>query len=137
MNKSTFLKFVSKGLGCDDGRAEAVTLIVFQELRSRITPKEAADAAAQLPLDLRRLWLDGERPERAVARLHRAEFVGRVRNRSLLPDDTEAERAVRVVFRALQRALGSAHGIEGEAGDIWSQLPKDLKEMWLEASDGR
>ena len=34
----------------------------------------------------------------------------------------------------LQRALGSPTGREGEAWDVLSQLPKDLKGLWLDAS---
>jgi uncharacterized protein (DUF2267 family) len=52
-----------------------------------------------------------------------------------LPDDGEARRAVRVVFAVLQRLLGSRHGVEGEAWDVFSQLPKDLKKLWLTAAD--
>jgi uncharacterized protein (DUF2267 family) len=53
----------------------------------------------------------------------------------VLPDDAEAERAVRAVFGALQRLLGSRTGREGEAWDVFSQLPKDLKQLWLDAAD--
>lgn len=134
MDRKTFIRGVSASLACDEARAEAITLIVFQELRGRITPREAADAAAQMPLSLRELWLDGEDPKRGVSRLHRAEFLGRVRNRAMLGDDGEAERASKAVFRILQHALGSAHGTEGEAWDILSQLPKDLKDLWIEAA---
>jgi uncharacterized protein (DUF2267 family) len=69
-----------------------------------------------------------------VRRTHRNEFIGRVRQRAVLTDDREAERAVRVVFSALQYALCSPHGTEGEAWHIFAQLPKDMKSLWLEAS---
>jgi uncharacterized protein (DUF2267 family) len=134
MNRNAFVRSVSQSLECDPGRAEAIALVVFRELRSRITVKEAADVAAQMPQPLRELWLDGEDPNRRVERLHREEFVGRVRRRAVLPDDAEAERAVKAVFRALQTALGSAHGTEGEAWDILSQLPRDLKALWMDAA---
>jgi uncharacterized protein (DUF2267 family) len=134
MDRKTFLHDVGQRMACDVGRAEAMTLVVFQELRGRITVKEAGHVAAQMPHALRELWLDGENPQRGVERVHRAEFVGRVRNRLLLPDDAEAERAVKAVFRTLQHALGSAHGTEGEAWDILSQLPRDLKSLWTDAA---
>jgi len=69
-----------------------------------------------------------------VTRTHAAEFMGRVRRRAVLPDDAEAERSVLAVFGALQKLLGSPTGKEGEAWDIFSQLPKDLKKLWLAAS---
>lgn len=126
---------VAHQLGCHRKQAEGLTFAVFQELRDRITPKEAADVAAQLPAPLKRLWLEQERADRPVRRVHKEEFLGRVRRRAGLADDVEAERTVRAVFKGLQRVLGSATGKEGEAWDIFSQLPKDLKQLWLEASE--
>jgi uncharacterized protein (DUF2267 family) len=63
--------------------------------------------------------------------VHAAEFIGRVRRRVVLPDDAEAERAVRAVFRALRTLLGSPSGLTGEAWDVFSVLPKDMKSLWL------
>jgi hypothetical protein len=51
-----------------------------------------------------------------------------------LPDDGEAERAVKAVFGTLQRLLGSPTGKEGEAWDVFSVLPKDLKMLWLSSA---
>jgi uncharacterized protein (DUF2267 family) len=134
MDRSTFLRIVADRLRCDRERADALTVIVFQELRARLTPKEAADVASQLSGPLKACWLEDERPKRQVRRTHRAEFIGRVRQRAVLADDREAERAVRAVFGALQYALSSPHGTEGEAGHVFAQLPKDLKSLWLEAA---
>lgn len=112
-----------------------MTFAVFQELRDRLTPKEAADVAAQLPTPLRRLWEEWDRPCRPVAKTHEQEFMGRVRRWAVLPDDAEAERGVRAVFAALQTLLGSPTGNEGEAWDVFSVLPKDLKRLWLAARE--
>ncbi len=134
MKEQEFLRSVADSLRCDAQRSESVAFVVLEELRERITPAEAADVAAQLPTGLKRLWLEGERPQRDVRRTHLHDFLGRVRMRAALPDEAEAERAVRAVFAALQRLLGSPTGIEGEAWDVFSQLPKDLKRLWLEAA---
>ncbi|HLK12173.1 MAG TPA: DUF2267 domain-containing protein [Candidatus Binatia bacterium] len=133
MDETAFLQEVARRLECDERRAEGIVFSVFQELRARLTPAEAHDVAAQMPRALQRLWGAEERPDRRVERTHRAEFVGRVRRRAALPDDAEAERGVRAVFAALQRLLGSPRGVEGEAWDVFSQLPKDLKVLWIEA----
>jgi uncharacterized protein (DUF2267 family) len=135
MDEKTFLQEVAERLRCDGQRAEAVTFTVFQELRDRLTPHEAGDVAAQLPKGLRRLWQEGDRPDRKVRRTREAEFIGRVRLHAALPDEGEARRAVRAVFAVLQRLLGSRGGVEGEAWDVFSQLPKDLKKLWLTAGD--
>lgn len=134
MDERTFLRGVADALTCDERRAEGVTLAVFGELRDRLSPEERHDLQAQLPTPLKRLWEAGDRKDRPANRVHRAEFIGRVRQRAPLPDDREAERAVRAVFAQLQRLLGSPTGREGEAWDVFSQLPKDLKELWLDAA---
>lgn len=134
MTERSFYRQVAQILRCDEQRAESIVYIVFQELRARITPKESAHVAAQLPVGLKKLWLEDETPERSVQRTHMAEFLGRIRQHAGLPDDQEAERGARAVFRALQLSLGSPTGTDGESWDIFSQLPKDLKLLWLEAA---
>lgn len=133
MKDRHFLREVAETLACDEARAEGLTLAVFQVLRDRLTVKEAADVAAQMPTPLKRLWTAGDYADRHVEKLHEQEFLGRVRRFAGLPDDAEAARAVRGVFRALQHLLGSASGRNGEAWDVFSVLPKDLKRLWLDA----
>ena len=133
MDDHAFFKELSERLGCDLRRAEALTFAVFQELRDRITPREAEHVAAQLPKRLRMMWMSLERPDRQVRRVHEAQFIGEVRKMAGLADDREAERAVSGVFATLQHLLGSPTGQEGEAWDVMSQLPKDLKKLWVEA----
>jgi uncharacterized protein (DUF2267 family) len=132
MEANHFYEKVAAELACDRKRAEALTLVVLQELRDRLTAKESSDLAAQLPLPLQRVWREGETPERAPRKMHAPEFIGRIRKRGVLPDDAEAERAVRAVFRPLRALLGSPSGLTGEAWDVFSVLPKDMKPLWLD-----
>lgn len=134
MDDKTFFAAVGARLACDERRAEALVAIVFQELGDLLTAKEREDVAAQLATPLKRLWR--ERPDGHVPahRPPRHEWIGRIRQRGLLPDDAEAERAVGAVFHTLQRALGSVHGTEGEAWDIFAVLPKEMKTLWLAAA---
>ena len=131
MDAQHFLHTVATTLGCDAKRAEALTFAVFQELRDRLTSHEAADVVAQLPAALKPLWSEGEVAERVPNKVHAAEFIGRVRRRAALTDDAEAERAVRAVFQRLRSLLGGTSGFKGEAWDIFSQLPKDMKPLWF------
>jgi uncharacterized protein (DUF2267 family) len=133
MDRNVFFKTVAQRAGCDERRATGLTFAVFQELRDRLTRGEAADVAAQLPTGLRLLWEFLDRPERDVRKIHGPQFIGEVRFIAALPDDAEAERAVVAVFATLQELLGSLTGLEGEAWDVMSQLPKDLKKLWLGA----
>jgi uncharacterized protein (DUF2267 family) len=136
MDERAFIHEVARRIACDEKRAEAVTFAVFQELRQRLTPHEGADLAAQMPEGLRKLWTSFEKPDRSVRRIHAEEFIGDVRRIAALSDDAEARRAVIAVFAELQRMVGSSHGVEGEAWHVLSQLPKDLKRLWLEAARG-
>ncbi len=133
MDKVTFFKNVAQRAGCHAHRAEGLTFAVFQELRDRLTPSEAADVDAQLPAALKPLWEFLDRPGRHVRKVHEPQFIGEVRLVASLPDEVEAERAVVAVFATLQELLGSPTGMDGEAWDVMSQLPKDLKKLWLDA----
>jgi uncharacterized protein (DUF2267 family) len=134
MDKRAFIGEVANRIQADAQRAEAVTAVVFIELRDRLTPKEADDVAAQMPTELRRLWNEVDRPPGGIRKVHAPEFVGRVRQNAALPDDGEALRAVHAVFGTLQRLLGSPSGTEGEAWDVFSVLPGDLKRIWLDSA---
>jgi len=129
-----FVKEVARRLGADERRAEGLVFAVFQTLQDRLPENEARDLEAQLPTGLKRLWRAEDRHSRPVEKLHATDFVGRVRQWAGLPDDAEALRAVHAVFGTLQHALGSPTGMEGEAWDVLSVLPKDLKRIWLEAA---
>ena len=135
MKDKTFVRDVADRFGCDERRAETLIFAVFQELRDRLTPAEAADVAAQLPASLKMLWLSFDYPGRAVRRVHEYQFLKEVRRMVGLEDESRAEEAVICVFSVLQEALGSPTGREGEARHVFSQLPKDLKELWLSAAE--
>jgi hypothetical protein len=49
MNERSFVQQAAERADCEEQRAETLIFSVFQELRDRLTPKEAADVAAQLP----------------------------------------------------------------------------------------
>ena len=133
MNERSFVRQVAERADCDERRAETLIFAVFQELRDRLTPKEASDAAAQLPMSLKMLWMSFDRPDRKVRRLHEGQFLREVARMAGVDDVNEAEVAVATVFAVLQEALGSSSGTEGEAWHVLSQLPTDLKQLWLSA----
>ena len=134
MKDKAFVSDVALRLGCDERRAETLIFAVFQELRDRLTAKEAADVSAQLPASLKMLWSSFDYPGRVVRRVHEYQFLEEVRRMAALEDTGEAEAAVVSVFSVLQEALGGPNGLRGEAGHVFSQLPADLKELWLSAA---
>ena len=131
MNERCFVRQVAERADCDERRAETLIFAVFQELRDRLTTQEAADVAAQLPFSLKMLWMSFDRPDRKVRRLHEGQFLCEVARMAGLDDEGEAEEAVTAVFGVLQEALGSPTGKEGEAWHVLSQLPTDLRRLWL------
>jgi len=136
MNEKSFVREVAERVDCDERRAETLIFAVFQELRDRLTPDEAAKVAAQLPMSLKMLWMSFDRPDRSVRRVHEPQFLYDVGRMAALDTEAEAERAVVAVFSALQDAFGSPSGTRGTAGHVMSQLPNDLKRLWLAAGRG-
>ncbi len=101
---------------------------VLGALRDRLTPDESRQAAAQLPRELKTVWLDGEIPGRKPVKMHRREFYERVKKDAGLKSTREARYLAIAVFAALKEQLSP-----GEAEDVRSQLPRDLKEIWEDA----
>lgn len=108
--------------------AKRITGAVLRALRDRLTPEEADQAAAQLPAELKEIWAEGERSERSPIKMDREEFYARVMRDADLPSRARAHWATLGVFAALKEQISP-----GEAGDVFAQLPKDLKEVWAEA----
>ena len=104
------------------------TAAVLHALRDRLTPEEADQAAAQLPTELKRLWGGGRLPYSRPLKLHRRQFLERVRVDAGLRSLSQAEMVVDAVFAALKEQLSA-----GEASDIVAQLPRDLKSQWTRA----
>lgn len=111
--------------------AQHATAAVFHALRDRLTPDEADQVVAQLPLELKTVWEEGEVPERRPLKMKRDDFFERVRRETGLKSTREARWMTLAVFAALKAQLSP-----GEAGDILAQLPKGLKEVWVEAQAG-
>jgi uncharacterized protein (DUF2267 family) len=101
---------------------------VLGALRDRLTPDESRQAAAQLPRELKAVWLAEEIVGRKPMKMHRQGFYERVKKDAGLKSIKEARFLVIAVFAALKEQLSP-----GEVEDVQSQLPKDLKEIWADA----
>jgi uncharacterized protein (DUF2267 family) len=107
---------------------ERGTAAVFHALRDRLTKEEASQLAAQLPEPLKAVWSAGECSGRRPTELDRNAFYAHVMREARLASTREARWMTLAVFAALKEQLSP-----GEAEDVMAQLPKDLKEVWLEA----
>lgn len=112
----------------DPTAARRATAAVLHALRDRLTPDEADQVVAQLPLELKAVWEEGEQLERSPLKLKWDAFLERVRRETGLASAREARWMTLAVFAALKEQLSP-----GEAGDVLAQLPKSLKEVWIEA----
>jgi uncharacterized protein (DUF2267 family) len=109
-------------------KARQATGVVLRALRDRLTREEGEDAVAQLPRELKAMWRGGAPRAPRPIKMHRREFIERVRLEAGLPSKRRAEMVVDAVFGALKAQLAP-----GEVGDIEAQLPRDLKTVWARA----
>ena len=129
MRKKKFLKKVQEYAELDHlDQAEDLTRVVFYLLSARLTINEGEDLRAQLSGDLKELW-DGVKETKVdVIKFNKPEFLNRIIADVGLESVEEAERVVNAVFKALKSQISA-----GEAEDVAAQLPKGLKEMWIES----
>jgi uncharacterized protein (DUF2267 family) len=109
----------------DEAEALAVLRSVMHQLRDRLTPEEAIELGAQLPVIVRGIYYEGWRPSRTPEKVRsREKFLDEVMIK-MLPRRVAPEAAVKDVF-----ALIAHHCDPGEVGDVIAQLPSDIKELW-------
>jgi uncharacterized protein (DUF2267 family) len=113
----------------DEGEALSVLRSVLHQLRDRLTPEEAVELGAQLPIIVRGVYYEGWRPTRTPEKVRSKEkFLDEITIK-LLPRRVPPEAAVRDVF-----ALIAHHCDPGEIADVIDQLPTDIKELWPDSS---
>ena len=109
----------------DEGAALSVLRAVLHQLRDRLTPEEAVDLAAQLPLIVRGIYFEAWRPGRTPEKVRsKREFVDGVAAK-LRPHTIPVEPAVRDVLSLLAH-----HCDPGEISDVIAQLPSELRQLW-------
>lgn len=129
MTTPTFYRTVARtGHQTDRTVVKRATAAVLHALRDRLTGEEADQVAAQLPLELKDVWNEGDRVDREPIKLNLEDFCERVRLDVGLPSTREARWMILAVFAALKEQISP-----GEARHVMAQLPKDLKELWDEA----
>jgi len=114
-----------------DDEAEALSVLraVLHQLRDRLTPEEAIELGAQLPIILRGIYYEGWQPSRTPERIRTKEkFLDEVLLK-LLPRPVAPEQAVKDVF-----AVMAHHCDPGEISQVIGQLPADLKTLWPEGA---
>jgi uncharacterized protein (DUF2267 family) len=97
---------------------------VLHALRDRLTVDEAADLGAQLPMLIRGIYYEGWDPSRAPVKMHKGEFLDRIREEFRYEVEGGVELLVTRVLDALRRYV-----TEGEWDEVRSTLPRDLRAL--------
>jgi uncharacterized protein (DUF2267 family) len=101
---------------------------VLQALRDHLTPDEAAQLSAQLPLFVRGLYYEGYNPAHMPRRARsRAEFVAHVAAIHGAPLPEEIEAGIRAVFDVLD-----AHVSRGEMADVRAAFAADIRALFAD-----
>ena len=110
----------------ETGRAYLLLRTVLHATRDFLSPNEASDLAAQMPLLIKGVFYDGWNPAHTPAE-HRSreDFVGRVTDVFSKEPLDDAEEAVRAVLRVLAR-----HVSEGEVSQVAGSMKKPLRDLW-------
>lgn len=127
-----WLNEVSKEMGgADRQQAYHAMRAVLHTLRDRLTPKEAADLSAQLPMFVRGFYYEGWDPNMAPNGLRSGgEFVARVAMEYAANPFCPPELTTRAVLRVLER-----HVSKGELEDVRRIIPEELRRMWTELTE--
>jgi uncharacterized protein (DUF2267 family) len=118
----------------DRHRAYLALRSTLHTLRDRLTPDEAVQLGAQLPMLIRGMYYDGWKiSDRPYKIRDKQEFLALV-HREFMNDPTiDPEQVVRSVFALLSRKIS-----EGEIMDIMNIMPKELQDLWaIPASSSR
>jgi uncharacterized protein (DUF2267 family) len=94
---------------------------VLHALRDRLTVEETAHLSAQLPMLIRGIYFEGWDPSKVPVKMHRDDFLERIREEFPYEVPGGTERLVEVVTEALRR-----HITEGEWQNVRAGLPKDM-----------
>lgn len=109
-------------------RAYRLLRAVLQVLRDQLTPDEAAQLSAQLPIFVRGLFYEGYDPSRTPAGVRgKADFIARVLAIFGPEPPEEIEDAIGSVFDALDARVS-----EGEMAQLRGCLTRDVRALFAD-----
>lgn len=124
---NVWLNDVQATMGWDNRDKAYMTLRgVLHAIRDRLTPDEAVDLAAQLPMLVRGFYYEGWHPaHKPLKYRHKQQFLEQVAKEAPWLETDELEQAVTAVFGVVAK---ETHG--GEAAQVRHMLPAELRELW-------
>lgn len=110
----------------DRRRTLALLRGVLHAIRDFLTPDEAADLAAQLPVLLRGVFYEDWVPSRTPAHFRNVDdFLARAMDRLQQDPPVEPDVAISAVFDLLRQKVGA-----GEYDQVAGSLRKPLRDLW-------
>jgi len=121
-----WLKALEEELYCDRHQAYSGMRAVMHALRDRLSPGGAMRVAAQLPLLLRGVFVEGWRPDETPVRTHRAvDFIAHVAEGLPPKFDLDPLTVTRATLLVLWRQTDG--GAIEKARD---EIPEDIRSLW-------
>ena len=123
---AVWLNELCNDLGCEKPLANTLLRETLHAIRDYLTPDEAADLAAQLPVLVRGVYYDGWVPSKTpVKPRNKADLLARIDARFQKDPLDDTERAVSAVFDLLRR-----HVSWGEFEHVKHAMRKPIQELW-------
>ncbi|MFW5720344.1 MAG: DUF2267 domain-containing protein [Candidatus Dojkabacteria bacterium] len=103
---------------------------VLHALRDRLTPVEAAELAAQMPMLMRGMFYEGWKPVHKPEKIRSLDQFFKKVEIEMAPTSAafNADEATRAVFYLLQKHISA-----GEMKDVRSIIPDTFNELWVKA----
>lgn len=120
------LKEIEDRLGWTERRNQSYSALraVLHTLRDLLLPSEAVQLGEQLPTLLRGVYYEGWEPSETPRKANRSDFLSEIRRKFPFSTEENIEYVVGIVLTALKKHISL-----GEAEDIKSELPKDIRQM--------
>lgn len=120
------LKEIEESLGWEGRRNQSYGALraVLHTLRDLLLPEETVQLGAQLPTLIRGVYYEGWDPSKTPRKANIEDFFGEIRRQFPFSMDESVESLVGVVLSALRKHISA-----GEADDITSEMPRDIKNL--------
>ena len=110
----------------DRHKAYSALRAVLHTLRDRLTPNEAINLGAQLPMLVRGIYYEGwHSADKPLKYRHKDEFLAHVKERLRGVEYSDLEKVNSAVFDVLSKQMPG-----GEINQARDQLPAEIQELW-------
>jgi uncharacterized protein (DUF2267 family) len=121
-----WLREIMQSVGWEEPHPAYLALrSVLHTLRDRLPVIEASHLGAQLPMLVRGIYYEGWNPADKPLKMHRDEFLARIRDQFRNDPDIDPVRVTRAVFEVMLAELDP-----GEMSKLLGVLPAEYADLW-------